>query len=165
MMRYSYCWFYLFVSPCALSLCSILFFHFPIPRAPEPPAGLTRTTLPSVRPAWTSLPTGLALCLWYILRWDLTQCSSKIRCQYYARNTEISRGYNPPETPLLCEQYKERARGWTCRESQMIAWLCNWRDKLDLVQGKRWTWRNLNNFGFLFVVLHTPFVSSFYPCF
>lgn len=78
---------------------------FPRPRAPERPVGLTRTISPSVRPAWTSLPTGLAPCLWSTPRWGWTRSSSKTRCRYWGRNTEKSRGYNPhrtPQLPVLC---------------------------------------------------------------
>lgn len=74
------------------------------PRAPGRLAGPTRTTLPSVRPAWTSLPAGLAQCHWSTHRWGWTLSSSKTKCPYWGRNTGTLRGYNlswPRPSPRL----------------------------------------------------------------
>lgn len=109
MMHYSFC-------------RSLALFHAPplslpvlspplILRAPGRLAGPTRTILPSVRPAWTSLPAGLAPCPWSTLRWGWTQSCSKTRCPYCGRSTGILRGYNPPEPPRSLDRTKAERGG------------------------------------------------------
>lgn len=96
------------------------------PRAPERLAGPTRTTLPSVRPAWTSLPAGLAQCHWSTHRWGWTLSSLKTKCPYWGRNTGTSRGYNLswPRPSLRLFGHERKAEqggggGWKLQTSSL----------------------------------------------
>lgn len=62
-------------------------------------AGLTQTTSPSGRPAWTSSPAGLAPCHWSIPRWDWTPSCLRTRSLSSARNTGTSRGSDKTAAP------------------------------------------------------------------
>lgn len=57
-------------------------------RRPGPRAGLTLTTSPSGRAAWTLSPAGLAICRWSTLRWGSTLSSLKTRSPSWERSTE-----------------------------------------------------------------------------
>lgn len=98
----------------------------PTLRAPGHLVGLIRTILPSVRPAWTSLPAGLAPCPWSILRWGWTQSCSKTRCPYCGRSTGILRDYNPPEPPRSLDTIKKERGGGHIEKRRASPWLHGW---------------------------------------
>lgn len=116
----------LFLASPASFLPSLSLSPPPTLRAPGHLAGLTQTTLPSVRPAWTSLPAGLAPCPWSILRWGWTQSCSKTRCPYCGRSTGTLRGYNPPEPPHSPDTTKTEWGGGHVEKRRAFPWLHGW---------------------------------------
>lgn len=85
------------VSPSRLVLGSLSFLvSLPFPRLRGLPAGLTPTTLPSDRAAWTRLPAGLATCRWSTHRWGSTLSSLKTRSLFWGKNTETLSDFEEP---------------------------------------------------------------------
>lgn len=139
-----------------------------IPRAPGRLAGPTQTILPSVRPAWTSLPAGLAPCPWSTLRWGWTQSCSKTRCPYCGRSTGILRGYNPPEPPRSLDTTKAERGGVHVEKLlslSVIAWMDQWESTWDRVQEEKkleQMWRTPHSLVSIIYPLQ-PFSDAYIP--